>query len=105
MRTIIKYFTTLQTLSWISGDNFIEDKAISFNMQIPENEKPLLPPCCQVFLKFHTVAELRNSGKSVKFSRSLSKYMSESTYLRLISANWAVFAINLQIYMYSTAER
>ena len=60
-------------------------------MQLPENKQsPLLPPHAGL-LKFCTVTELQNLGKSAK---SLS-----STYLRLISANGAVFAKDLQIYL------
>ena len=42
---------------------YIEDKAISFyrNWQIPEIEKPLLPPHRPGLLKFRAVAEPRNS--------------------------------------------
>ena len=36
------------------------------NSQLPENEKPLLPPRRAGLLKFSAVAEPRNSGKSAK---------------------------------------
>ena len=62
--------------------------------------------CHAVLQKFHVVAKLWNSGKSVKFGRNLTKIHVSSTYLRLLSANGAVFAINLQIYLEtSTLQR
>ena len=89
--------------SWVCGDDFIS--------QLPENEKPLLPPRRAGLLKFCTVAEPWNSGKSGKsceidkntrniaqLGRNLTEYMSFQHIweFRLMEL---FFAVHLQIYL------
>ena len=75
---------------------YIEDKAISFyrNSQLPENEKLLLPPR-RAGLLFWNVA--RPQSREIRY-KSYQLHVS-STFLTLISANGAVLAIYLQIYL------
>ena len=63
----LKYFTTLHTLSWICGDDFKEDQAISFQLATPTKWKTTVtaPP--------RGASRISRGRRAAKFGRNLTK--------------------------------
>ena len=105
--TFLKYYITLLlSLRWRLY------RGQSNNSQLPENEKPLLPPRREGLLKFCAVAEQWNWGKSGKscetqkntrniaqFGGNLTEYMSFQHIWDLFRLMELFLAVHFQIYL------
>ena len=100
MWTVIIILTTQHTL--LLSLQWRLYRGRSNNLQLPENEKTLLPPRHAGLLKFFTAAEPQNSGKSVKFTKIHTVEILPNTYMsvqRIWDLSQLFFVVKLQIYL------